>query len=276
VSYSVPAVETAIKLLNYLKADAQGQRSLAEVCDALDIPRSSGFNIMKTMEKYGFVRFDNDSKRYSLGWALVELGARASEQMSYVEVLRPYLRALGRATGLTCVLAQRAGDNLIMLDKVESSNDIRVTATVGQLYPLAAGALGKVLMAYLDVEAIQSYVARRGLPRATQNAITDVGVFLEELVEVRRVGFAKSFEEYVRGVNVVASPIFDSAGRVELAVAALGLTSALPVEQVEEFGSKVLTVARQMTSALGGAWRGPLLQDSVAQVIGEGDDISPR
>ncbi len=260
MSYSVPAVETAIKLLNYLKANAQGQKSLAEVCDALDIPRSSGFNIMKTMEKYGFVKFDNDSKRYSLGWALVELGTKASEQMNYIEVVRPYLRALGRDTGLTCVLAQRAADQLMMLDKVESSNDIRVTATVGQLYPLAAGALGKVLMAYLDAEEIQSYVARCGLPHATQNAITDAEVFLGELAEVRRVGFAKSFEEYVRGVNVVASPIFDPSGRVELTVAALGLTSALPTERVEEFGGKVLTVAQQMTSALGGAWRGPVPQ----------------
>ncbi|MCL5264350.1 MAG: IclR family transcriptional regulator [Chloroflexi bacterium] len=257
MAYSVPAVETAIKLLNYLKANAHSQKSLAEVCDALGIPRSSGFNIMKTLEKHGFVKFDNDSKRYSLGWAMVELGTKASEQMNYVEVVRPYLRTLGRETSLTCVLAQRAGDQLLILDKVESSNDIRVTATVGQLYPLAAGALGKVLMAYLSSKDIESYLARYGLPSVTQNAITDIDVFLLELAEVRRVGFAKSLEEYVRGVNVVASPIFDASGGVSLTVAALGLVSALPAEQIEEFGSKVLSTAQRMTNTLGGAWQGP-------------------
>lgn len=255
--YSVPAVETAIKLLNYLKANAQSQKSLAEACNTLGIPRSSGFNIMKTLEKHGFVRFDGESKRYSLGWALVELGTKASEQMNYVEVVRPYLRALGRDTGLTCVLAQRAEDQLMMLDKVESSNDIRVTATVGQLYPLSAGALGKALMAYLTEAEIRSYVARCGLPPFTPNAITDAELLRRELAEVRRIGFAKSLEEYVRGVNVVASPIFDASGGVSLTVAALGLTSALPVESIEEFGRKVLDTARQMTAALGGVWRGP-------------------
>lgn len=256
MSYAVPAVETAIRLLNYLKTNAQSQKSLAEACDVLGIPRSSGFNIMKTLEKHGFVRFDDESKRYSLGWALIELGARASEQMSYVEVARPYLRALGRETTLTCVLAQRAGDQLLILDKVESSNDIRVTATIGQLYPLSAGALGKSLMAYLTEEEVRAYVASHDLPPFTPNAITDVEVLLRELARVRRCGFATSLEEYVRGVNVVASPVFDASARVVFTVAALGLTSALPVEQIEEFGNKVVSIARQITNALGGAWQG--------------------
>lgn len=262
MTYSVPAVESAIRLLNYLKANNNSQKSLAEACDALGIPRSSGFAIMKTMEKHGFVKFDRESKRYGLGWALVELGARASEQMSYVEVVRPYLRTLGHSTGLTCVLTQRVADQLVIVDKVESSNDIRVTATVGQSYPLSAGALGKALMAYLNEQEIHSYVARKGLVAFTPHSITDVDAFMEELARVRRLGYAKSLEEYVQGVNVVASPVFGASNDLILAVAALGLTAALPADRIEEFGLKIVEVARQVTAALGGLWPDPGPQDA--------------
>ncbi len=256
MAYSVPAVETAIRLLTFLKDNDHGQKSLAEACDALGIPRSSGFNVMKTLERHGLVKFDGVSKRYSLGWALVELGTKASAQITHVEVIRPYLRELGRDTGLTCVTAQRVGDRLIMVDKVESSNDIRVTATIGHSYPLA-GALGKSLIAYLDEGEIRAHVSRIGLPAFTRTSITDVESLLGELAEVRQVGYAKSIEEYIQGVNVAASPVFDASGEVLVIVGAMGLSSYLPAERIGDFGLKVLNTARQATMALGGRWRGP-------------------
>ena len=248
MAYSVPAVETAIKLLNQLRSHG-GDQSLAELCDAVGVPRSTGFNVMKTLEKHSFVASDPTSKRYRLGWALISLGAQASEQTSFVEVVRPYLEELGEETGLTCVLAQRLGDHLLIVDKVETSNDIRVTATVGRHYPLGAGALGKALLAAESDEEVLAYIERRGLPAFTPQSITDTDKFLRDLAETRVRGYARGAEEYVGGVNVVAASIFDSDGLADLAVGALGLTSSLPVHRFEEFGLKVVDVARRIAGA---------------------------
>ena len=249
LAYSVPAVETAIKLLDHLRSHG-GDKSLADLCDTLGIPRSTGFNVMKTLEKHGFVTSDTTSKRYRLGWALIALGAQASEQTSFAEVVRPYLEELGGDTGLTCVLAQRLGDHLMIVDKVETSNDIRVTATVGRHYPLGAGAIGKALLAFESDEEVMAYIERRGLPAFTPYSITSADEFLRDLAETRSRGYARSREEYVGGVNVVGSPIFSSNGRADLTIAALGLTSSLPPERFEEFGLRVVGAARRISAAL--------------------------
>ncbi len=88
----------------------------------------------------------------------------------------------------------------------------------------------------------------------TEFAITDAQAFLAELASVREAGYARSLEEYVLGVNAVAAPVFDAAGRANLAVGVLGLTSFLPAERLEEFGALVVAAARQMTAVIGGIW----------------------
>lgn len=253
VEYSVPAVENAARLLKHLQDAGRRSMTLAEVCDAAGVPRSSGFAIMKTLEKHGLVRSDVN-KHYRLGWALVGLGASASEQTTSVEVLRPYLRALGEDTRLTCVLARRVGDELMIVEKIESTSDIRVTATVGRLYPLAAGALGKLLLAFAPQPTTNDYMSRRGLPSFTRSSITDPETFVQELTHIRSVGYARSLGEYVEGVNVVAAPVFSAGGEVDLTVATLGLASLLPPEKTDEFGARVLRAGREMTQAIGGPW----------------------
>lgn len=58
----------------------------------------------------------------------------------------------------------------------------------------------------------------------------------------------------VRGVNAVAAPVFDAAGRANLAIGVLGLTSFLPAERMKEFGALVVAAGRQMTTVIGGIW----------------------
>lgn len=253
MEYSVPAVENAVRLMKQLQDVGAKPVTLADLCDAADVPRSSGFAIMKTLEKHGLVRSDTN-KQFRLGWALIALGASASEQATSVEVLRPHLRALGEDTGLTCVLGQRVGDELMIVEKVESTSDIRVTATVGRLYPLAAGALGKLLLAFAPRATVDDYVSRFGLPSFTRSSITDPEAFAHELTCVLGAGYATSLGEYIEGVNVVAAPVFSAAGEVDLTVATLGLASLLPPEKTDEFGARVLRAGRDMTQSIGGRW----------------------
>ncbi len=255
--YSVPAIDAAAKILNFLKSHPHSQKSLAEMCRDLGIPRSSGFHIMRTLEKHSLVGFDSESKRYRLGWALIELGARATEQMDFVEAVRPFLRALARETNLNCVIAQRRGDQIVIVDKVESKSDISVRITLGQPNPLASGALGKALMAFQGEEDIHSYFTHHGLPAHNQYSISDLDDWMRELAKVREIGYAKSLGEFAIGVNTVAAPIFDRSGGVNLTLAAGDLGGNLPVENLDRVGIIVRALAQKATAALGGTWRAP-------------------
>ncbi len=251
-------MENAVRLLHYLGNPSNGEASLTEVCRGAGVPRSSGRNILNTLESFGLVRFDNRTRQYGLGWSLVQMGIHAQQQLGDLEaVIRPHLELLSRDTGVTCIMARLMGDYLLIRQKVESVADPRPTAVVNQLYPLTSGALGKAILAYMSETDVIDYARRMGLPAFTECSITSVDALLEDLKEVRRLGYAVSLGEYSPGVNSIACPAFDELGGSQLSLSALGLDSVLPLARVANVGAKVRRTAREITLALGGVWPDP-------------------
>lgn len=254
--YSVPSVERAIRVLNHLRdVGPEERRSVAELCRALELPRTSAINILRTLEKHGYLHCDPESGKYGLGWALIGLGARASESNHREEeLLHPLLVQLQKATGVSAVLGRVIGDNVAVVDKSEGSRQGRITISLGQVDPLNAGAPGKVFLAYDSELSTAEYLARLGLPAFTAFSITDIGAYHAELAKVRRNGYATDQQEYMLGLHAVAAPVFNVRSEVMLCVFMVDLAAALPAERFPELGQEVRRIAQRMTDALGGLW----------------------
>lgn len=252
--YLVPAIANTMRILDYLKDEGHTRASLSEIARATDIPTSTCQNTLRTLVHFGLLSFDNLTKRYSLGLTLLELGTRAADITSHSEILRPYLLALAKRTGITCVLWRLVGDQLMSIEKVEGSENVRATTTVGQSHPLWSGAPGKAILAYWPEEEVRAYARTHRLPQFTEYSITEIDELVGVLREVRRSGFATSAEEYYRGISAVASPIFEAGDRPTLVVGSIGLATALVPARMNELGGLVSDEAKQMTAALGGRW----------------------
>jgi len=57
-------------------------------------------------------------------------------------------------------------------------------------------------------EEIVKLLREKGLPKYTDNSITDINAFMEEVEKTRRLGYGVDFEEYLRGVRAVSGPIY--------------------------------------------------------------------
>lgn len=251
-------MENAIRLLQYLGDPSNGKTLLTDVCRGAGVPRSSGRNLLNTLESFGLVRYDSRTRQYGLGWNLVQLGIHAQQQMGDLEALiRPHLQLLSRDTGVTCITARLMGDYLLIRQKVESAADPRPTAVVNQLYPLTSGALGKAILAHMSEADVTDYARRMGLPAFTEHSLTSVDALHDDLENVRRVGYAVSLGEYSPRVNSIACPAFDELGGAQLSVSALGLESVLPLARIADVGAKVRRTALDITLALGGVWPDP-------------------
>lgn len=252
--YLVPAIIHAGRILDFLKDPTHTDASLSEIAAALSLPRSTCLNILRTLASLGFVSVHPRTKRYRLGWTLFELGQRAADMHGRLDLLRPYLSALATDLGLTCVLGRVVDDKLLIIDKVEGSDELRATTTVGQSHPLTAGAVGRAILAFLSDEELRRYMEAHGLPKFTSRSITDPAAFEQCLAQIRRDKYAISIEEYYVGINAVASPVFEPSGEPTMVVAVLGLSSALQPQRLPEVGHKVRQTAMRMTAALGGIW----------------------
>lgn len=54
------------------------------------------------------------------------------------------------------------------------------------------------------------------LPRYTDNSITDLNVYLDNLRQIREEGISENFEEYTYGIAGLGCPIFNSRGEIVL------------------------------------------------------------
>ena len=78
VRSEVPALESTIKILEYLSRYNHRASSLADICKDVNINKSTCHRILKVLENHNYVVYNEDKKQYSLGSSLVVLGARAS------------------------------------------------------------------------------------------------------------------------------------------------------------------------------------------------------
>lgn len=206
--YLAPSVKKAFDILKVISSSRGGIR-LNEIAKALDIAKSTVHGIIAILEEVGAVRKDASTRRYELGITLFELGKKAYSQVNLREVARPILENLTANVQETVFLGILSGDNerIVVLDTVECSHDMKITSPVGTTLSLFAAAPGKAIMACMNEDRVREIINRKGLPRHTDNSITDPVLFMNEIEKVRKNGYAMDFEEYMSGVRAVAAPL---------------------------------------------------------------------
>ena len=250
--YQAPALEHAIRLLRFLKQRNHRPWGVSELSRGVKVNKSTCFTILKTLQRHGFVAYDDTTKKYSLGTALIELGGAVASAASGAVVAKPFLLDLFEELRLTSLLGRRVQDKVVVIDKAEVLDDFRVTVPLGQVLPLASGAMGRSLLSRLrdsEVERILRSEVATG-QRARKGAV--LTRMRRELEEVRQRGYAESLGEIQAGINSVAAPIFDHQGHAVLTIGVIGLGSALPLCSLPRCGRKVREMASLITRAIGG------------------------
>lgn len=246
----VPAVESAVRILKFLKERNHRPWGVSELSRSLHLNKSTCFNILKALSGHDLVAYDEGTRKYGLGSALIELGGAASIATSRATVAKPFLQDLIEELKLTCLLGQRFQDRVIIVDRVEAQDAFRITIPIGQALPLGQGAMGRCFLAYLPEVDLDHFGSHEALehagPRKGQPQIK------KALAKVRRQGFAESFGEIAKGVNAVATPIFDHRGDVSLALGVIGFASVLPPRRLAHCARKLREVSGLITRIMGG------------------------
>ncbi|WP_053362369.1 IclR family transcriptional regulator [Bacillus sp. FJAT-27251] len=248
----VPALEATIKILEYLSRYHNRESSLADISKGADINKSTCHRILKVLEHHNYVFYNEDKKQYSLGSYLVVLGARATEFIDYLDICKPHLVELSKETQQTVVLLEPiANDKLMYVAKEEPSLPVRVTVSIGQRFPLTSASFGKCYLAFMDESKADEIIRKSGFKPFTSKTITNVEEFKQELKNVKKKGYAESYEEHTPGVCGVAAPIFNLNGEVKLVLSCVYLSNE-PDADASFYGEKVLEVSRAITKVLGG------------------------
>src|SRR5512139_1273606 len=147
----IQSLARGLKILDLLGQTTDGI-SITELSEVLDVDKASASRLVSTLARYGYAEKDDVTRRYHLGPRVVGLSRSVLTRLPLREVARPYLRQLMERTGECAHLAVTAQGKALYIDQVESPATLRVNAQVGTMNPLYCTALGKVLLAFGDVE----------------------------------------------------------------------------------------------------------------------------
>ena len=204
--YKAPTVKKAFQILKLISDSGRGVR-LSALSKELAISKSTVHGITSALEELGAIIRDPLTMRYTLGLTLFELGRVAYSRIDLKDTARPILEELMDRAQESVFLGVKNGEHLTILDIVESSQDLKITATIGMRIPLFAGAAGKVFLSSMPEEQAIELIRSKGIYKFTDNTITDPKRYLQEIRTVREKGYAIDDEEYISGVRAVASPI---------------------------------------------------------------------
>jgi DNA-binding IclR family transcriptional regulator len=187
---------------------------------ALGLPVPTAHRILGALEREGFLSRDED-KRFTFGPAALRLGHRAGAVLNLERLATPLLERLAAVTDEVALLTELngRGDAVVCRVRFECSEPLMLSVAPGRELPLHAGASQKALLAFLPNDAVEA-ICHGQLEPVCRATITRPDRLRAHLAEVRRRGWAISFEETDHGVWGIALPIVNEEGT---AIAAVGL-----------------------------------------------------
>ena len=218
----------AIEILELLSRSKEGY-TLTELSLIFDYPKSSVFDIIKTLVYKNMVVEDN--------------------QTGITNIAKSNLIDFANKMNATTFMAVLDENMVTYIYKYESENSIITTANVGTRKSLHCAALGKAMLAYKSEEEINKIIDKIDFISYTYFTIKTKEKLIEELAEVRQRGYAKDDRENTLQQIAVAAPLFDHEGHVVAAISCVGFYESSI--DLDDLGLLIKDVGKQISYKLG-------------------------
>jgi len=224
----VPAADSALRILSHLAAQ-RGPVSASGIAGALDLPRSTVYQLLAVLADRGFVLHLPEERRYGLGVAAFELSSGFSRQQPLSHLGRPLIAQLVDRLGESAHLVVLHGRDVIYLVEERAPRRPSLVSDVGVRLPSHLTASGRAMLAALPAAQLRALFPNAAA-FSTRNAQGPrTGSELRRLLDrVRTRGFAEEDGEITPGMASVAVVVRDHAGWPAAAIAVTFARDSVP------------------------------------------------
>ncbi len=216
------ATARVMSIFEFLTDTENVGKSLTEIANYLKAPKSSILPILRTLVDFQYLHYNTVTMQYFLGYKLYEIGTKYVGESNVDDAIQQVMQEFASNYGVTLLLGELVAGDVLVVQKVDLFEKLRLYRAVGRRIPAYSDASGKVLLAEKsDAEIMKLY--SEGLIAYTEKTITDPAVLFEQLDVVRQTGVATSNEETTRYVRSVAVPIKKNGSAVYAIEASLSI-----------------------------------------------------
>ena len=210
--YRAPALEKGLDILQLLAGESH-PIALSDIVKRLGRSTGELFRMIQVLEHRGFIEQEGNTGGYRLTGKLFALGLDQPQVKTLMEIALPVMRQLARNTGQSCHLAVHSNGRIVIVARMESSEQIGFSVRVGYSQAIPLTVSGVILYAF-QPEVIRSQWERLWDPPLSK---PDLAAFRMRASEARMRGFECAPSRFVEGITDISAPVLQG----ELAAAAL-------------------------------------------------------
>lgn len=249
--YTIETLLRGLDILNLFTRETPSL-TLTEITNKTGLNKATVFRFVSTLEQANYLMRDPETKRYTPGTKVLQLGFAAISSLELRQVARPYLEELSQQVGETVSLSILDGMEVIYIDRVRNRQIVGVVLGLGSRLPAHCTSMGKAMLANLYPEELRVRLKQIGLKPCTPKSLIDTGALNSELEGIRQQGFAINDEELEIGLRAVAAPIWDSSNHVCGAINITGSAAMISMERlIKDLAPEVKETASRISLALG-------------------------
>lgn len=240
---------TARILRELATADGSGMR-LVDIAQRTGLEHPTAHRILKRLMVEGFVAQRRDTRIYTLGPLVYELGLAAARRYDIRSACNDALERLAQETGDSVFLNVRSGQEAVCVDRKEGWFPIKTLVyEVGTRRPLGVGAGGIALMLPLSDEEVRQIMAENAHRIAAYGRLNP-GNVMEMYRTSKALGYGVTEELAVPGVSAVAVPVSIDQGAAYAAISVVAIISRMSDERKEHLVTLLRSEVAKLETAL--------------------------
>ena len=289
-----PAAARALKIIDLLVTHRGEQFTISDIARRTGTSLGSTHAVLAVLEETGYLSRHPVRRTYGLGPALVSAGMAALEQHPAIRVATEQINKLAAELEADVVVTAATPAEIVFVAVAETSSRYGPDFREGERVPLVPP-LGLVFMAWADPAEVEAWLGRAQVALDRERAdlalatVRERGYALGQASAVRRVlgdrpvplaaprsgaGGEEDREALMASVSLhddydlpavdpdgrydlgmASAPVFDSDGRVFVAITASGFSPGLTGREVADIGERVRACATVVTKQTRGRLR---------------------
>ncbi|MFC0560283.1 IclR family transcriptional regulator [Halalkalibacter alkalisediminis] len=246
----IQSLERAIQILNCFSFE-KTELSIDEIMKKTKLAKTTTYRLLWTLERNYLIQYNQKTNQYRLGTRLLEYGGIVLEHLDIRREAEPIMLKLYEETGHSVILAQPQSETIQYVLRFDSDEGLQPNNFVGRRRIIHNGALGIVLLAYMDEEFVQNLLQDFPLESFTPKTETDEQVFLKRLIKIRDNGFYVDEDETFIGYTAIAAPIFQGKKQVVASIGISGPTFKMEGDRREQLIEKIKKAALDISIEMG-------------------------
>jgi IclR family transcriptional regulator, KDG regulon repressor len=247
----VQSLERGFAIIEAVASHRDGV-SLKDLSRDVGLHSSTTFHLVQTLVTLGYIQQLADTKRYRLGRRLFALAGNMLDEIELVSIAKPILEELSSSTGEASHFAIGSGYSAVMIARTAGSGVFQLASHVGVVRPLHCTAIGKIILAAMSAERIESFLASGAPPRLTANTICNLSRLRREIKTIAVNGVAYDDAEFNEELRCIAVPVRDFSGQTLGALGISAPTWRLSLAELSLKAEDVRRCAVKLSAEIGG------------------------